>query len=227
MKLSNEKLYQKYKPLFNFAQKKLYNLLKYPIKNYSDGIFERKLLDNFKEISMDYNDIKQEVFIELLNTLKIYDEKYKDIEKIHIYHHIKKLVSYIVFNLLRNNNYKVFKSIETYLLSNVDEEENMFNILPKLNGIVITPNLIPTTKHEESLKSNDAEIILNKCYKDELFNEIDYNIIKMKIIDNYTFDEISKIVNIGSRQAVQKRFKKGISKMKIKFKTKSQLFKSL
>lgn len=214
-----EQLYDKYEHLFKYAQSQLYHTLKYSI--HKDYVQSNKLLDKLKEVSIDYDDIKQELYIELLSSLRVYEKKFKNEPGIDIKFHIRKLVKYVVFKALRNNSNKVFKPIDSFFVE-TDENEEMFHP-PKISGAIVSPDVIPEGDTTKMLQSNDTKKFLLKCKEKSIISDIDTDILMLKLVENYTFDKIASILNIGTRQAIYKRYKRAIRDLKKVFSDKSQL----
>ena len=188
----NDYIYNKYKHLLPYANKIIYNFSQ-----------KNKTKARFKQMSLDYDDIKQEVHVELFKIFREYDEKYKDETKVHLKLHVRDICTYIMLNLLRNNRNKVFVPLDNDIKD--EDVENMNKQITKVeedepfDKVLIHPDVIPTTIHRESLSNEEITKILKSCD----LSEIDYKVLEMKIVYKNTLEEIKVALGLKSRQAVQ------------------------
>lgn len=170
-----EKLYIKYKGFYKYSYSE--------IKKYYD-----KRKNRFKSMSMDFNDLTQELYPIIFESVKKYDEKYTSEKKVYIKKYLKNRVYWALSNILRNKKpltlYKFVIEEEFYYVD--DDEKNKNN------------------SSDESITE-----LINKYCK----NDREKDIMISKIIDNFTFEKIGKIKGI-SKQRVGQIFNNVISKMK-------------
>jgi RNA polymerase sigma factor (sigma-70 family) len=205
-----EILMEKYKKIFGYANTVIFTYLK-----------SGKNLDCFRRISMDYDDIKQEVAIKLFEVLKIYEKKYKNEKKMNLKIYVGKIIPLILQNILRDNEHKIFVPIEQDLQENEDSLiEKIKNNSTEDKTELIHPDLIPTTPHKNNLSIQEITQILHSVSA----NHTDYQVLKLKIIDNYTLEEIAKKLGLKNKQAVKVKLDKGCKKLRTKYKHLIQLF---
>jgi len=125
----NDDMMVTYKKIFAYADTIIFNYLK-----------TGKNLDRFRQISMDYDDVKQEVYIEILKAIDNYEKKYKDEEKVYLEPHVKKLCFYTMNKLLRDN--------QLFLHATTSEQEQMDTIqeIFKPNRVHGTDAVLPKPK---------------------------------------------------------------------------------
>jgi len=211
LKNRKELLYKKYKKAFGYIDTIIFN--------YMRG---GKNLERFKRISMDYNDLKQEVYLEMFPVIEKYDKDYIDSEKVHLAPHIKKLIFFKISKILRDNRNKIFIPIDTDLQEDVDKVSETLKTDPAYaeNMPLVHPDLIPDTNYREHLTEDEISTIIRSCD----LPEIDCRVLELRIIDNMILNEIRDELGLESRQAVHDKLKRGIAKLSSKYKTISQLF---
>lgn len=171
----SEKLYKKYKVYFKYSCSE--------VKKIYDG---KK--DSFKSMSMDFNDLNQELFPIVFEAVKKYDEKYILEKKVYLKKYIKNRVAWELSNMLRNK-----KPLT-------------------LNKFPITEEFYFIDSQEKDNYSISEKHIINLVYK-YCKNDKEKEIMVLKILDNLTFEKIGKIKSV-SKQRIGQIFNSVISKMK-------------
>ncbi len=236
-------LYKKYSNIFNYANTIIYNILQ-----------SGKMKERFKQISMDYADIKQEIYIEILKILKEYEEKYENIDKVYLERHIKDTCGYVVKNLLRNKNNQIFVPISSDLQQELEE---VFEKIKPAQHSIIDPllelenteeykiankkqklELLEKVKKELKRKLIHPDLIpTNEANREQLTDnkildilntvcddELDIRIAKMTFLDGLPLRSIRDMLNMGSRGGAYWRLNKITNRLKKKYKNIEQLF---
>lgn len=77
--------YDKYQNMFKYAGKIAFD-------------YYRKKRDLFKQIPMDGNDVKQEVYIAVMKAIDVYEKRYESEKKVYLTKYIKT----VTYNIVRN-----------------------------------------------------------------------------------------------------------------------------
>lgn len=241
-----EELYKKHKKIFGYVNTVVFEYLK-----------RQGNLNKFQRIGMDYDDVKQEIYIEVLKALQNYEKKYKDIEKVYLIPHIKKVIYYKLYRLLIKYRNQIFVQLDENakdseepnlassmkILTNyideqdkeLDEDKKDINkkiqeLNKKVNEktnqnnffqpLIVHPDLIPKNPHIKQLSEKEIQNIFKSCS----ITKEEYTLLCLRIIDNYTLNEIKETMLLSSKQLVHKKLKKAINKIKKEYKTVLQLF---
>jgi len=152
------------------------------------AMFYKNYSGFFKMMSFDKEDIQQEVDYLTWREIKKFEaKKYPPDSKINLKYYIKLQIQRKIYNLLAENTNDMFIPLDQ---KDIDKEidEMDYNSGDNTNAQITEPDYI-------HFSDSDVQTLLKRFSK----NELEYHVVKEKIVNNRTFAEIQDLFDFETR----------------------------
>ena len=175
----------------------------------------------YKKMSLDKEDIAQEIMLIVYQSLELYELKYLNEKKVNARYFVRLRIHGKMYNTLRDYTHKMFMP-----LSGMDDEENTeeeSDFIPQhpspTHNCEFRGRSKMALKASDPLSETDIEDLIKKCSK----TEMEYNIFYGKIVEKRTFEELQEMYNLPNRMNVNYLYQNVLKRMKSQFKSLDEL----